>query len=220
MGSIEHKPWPKIARLFREMVITEKIDGTNAAVGIQWIDFERDGQPVDPSEVPSDKVLAWVDNPEVPVGAYAVYAQSRKLILTPALLEAKRDNQGFAAWVKANAAELVSALGEGLHYGEWWGSGIERGYGLLRGDKRFSLFNVTRYKDVDFSALPGVGLVPVLYEGPFDTTTVKAMVADLAATGSKAAPGFPDPEGVITFHVASNQVFKTTIENDESPKGK
>lgn len=30
--SIEFQPWPKIARLNREITITEKIDGTNAAV--------------------------------------------------------------------------------------------------------------------------------------------------------------------------------------------
>lgn len=30
--TIEFQPWPKIARLNREITITEKIDGTNAAV--------------------------------------------------------------------------------------------------------------------------------------------------------------------------------------------
>lgn len=31
--TIEFEPWPKTARLFRDGVITEKIDGTNACVG-------------------------------------------------------------------------------------------------------------------------------------------------------------------------------------------
>lgn len=32
--TLEFQPWPKIARLNRDIVITEKIDGTNAAVHI------------------------------------------------------------------------------------------------------------------------------------------------------------------------------------------
>lgn len=31
---IEFKAWPKIPRLFRDVIITEKIDGTNAAIHI------------------------------------------------------------------------------------------------------------------------------------------------------------------------------------------
>ncbi|GAA1639362.1 hypothetical protein GCM10009700_27880 [Brevibacterium sanguinis] len=32
-------------------------------------------------------------------------------------------------------------------------------------------------------------------------------------------PGYMNPEGIITFHSASGQVYKTLIENDELPKG-
>lgn len=54
------------------------------------------------------------------------------------------DNFGFAAWVEANREELMK-LGPGRHYGEWWGSGIQRAYGLPKGERRFSLFNVSRW---------------------------------------------------------------------------
>jgi hypothetical protein len=37
--------------------------------------------------------------------------------------------------------------------------------------------------------------------------------------GSKAAPGFMKPEGIVAFHVAGNIAFKKTIEKDEEPKG-
>ena len=52
---------------------------------------------------------------------------------------------GFARWVETNRERLITLLGPGLHFGEWWGSGIQRGYGLTKGDKRFSLFNVERH---------------------------------------------------------------------------
>jgi hypothetical protein len=92
---IEFKAWPKIARLNRRMIITEKIDGTNAAVIVT-----EGGQ---------------------------VYAQSRTRLITPGKTT---DNFGFAAWVEQNKVFLAERLGPGYHYGEWWGVGIQRGYGL------------------------------------------------------------------------------------------
>ena len=35
-----------------------------------------------------------------------------------------------------------------------------------------------------------------------------------------AAPGFFKPEGVVVFHVASNHLYKMTIEKDDEWKGK
>jgi len=43
-------------------------------------------------------------------------------------------------------------------------------------------------------------------------------LAELRANGSKAAPGFMRPEGVVCFHVAGNFGFKTTLEKDAERK--
>lgn len=177
--SIEFQPWPKIARLNREITITEKIDGTNAAVII-------------------------TDEGEVA-------AQSRKNLITP-----DADNFGFARWVAEHAETLASLLGPGRHFGEWWGQGIQRKYGLA--EKRFSLFNTARYGDLDFSGLPQMGTVPVLYQGPFSEHAINAELNELERKGSAAAPGFGDPEGVVVFHAAAQQMFKVTIKGDEAPK--
>ena len=108
--------------------ITEKIDGTNAAVVL--VPYQQ----ADVDQLPFS--LATVPDPAH--GMYlSVLAQSRSRYLT-----AEQDNFGFAAWVKAHAEELA-ALGPGVHFGEWWGKGIQRGYGL--DEKRFSLFNVSRW---------------------------------------------------------------------------
>ncbi len=61
-------------------------------------------------------------------------------------------------------------------------------------------------------------LVPVLYRGIFTTDACEAAIADLRANGSKAAPGFMKPEGIICFHVAGNFGFKKTLEKDDVPK--
>lgn len=150
-------------------------------------------------------------------GELVVSAQSRNRLITP-----EQDNFGFARWVHEHAAELGTTLGEGRHFGEWWGSGIQRGYGLTKGDKRFSLFNTARWGDgaLDESAVPGLGVVPVLeLDIPFDTTTVRWHIADLMTFGSKAAPGFMDPEGVIVWHHAARSMMKVTCKGDEQPKG-
>ena len=207
---IEFRGWPKIARLFRDCVITEKIDGTNAAIGIQVVPHGVfDSLPATYGGLHQNED-GKVD------GSIAVYAQSRKRLITP-----DADNHGFAAWVWANADALVQVLGEGLHFGEWWGNGIQRGYGLPKGEKRFSLFNTTRWAEhkAELSeAVPELRVVPVLYEGLFSTNEVDWAKNDLRKFGSHANAGFMNPEGVVVYHPASNTMFKSTLENDEVPK--
>ena len=184
MSNFEFEPWPKIARLNRDITISEKIDGTNAAVIIA-----EDG---------------------------LVAAQSRSRIITP-----DADNFGFARWVYEHAAELLAHLGPGRHFGEWWGSGIQRKYGMTGRDKRFSLFNTARYAglEVDFGDDgTWLGTVPVLYQGPFDQAEIDRALLHLKIYGSRASEGFMDPEGIIVFHSAAQQMFKVTIQGDEAPK--
>lgn len=171
--------WPKIPRWSRDIIITEKLDGTNAAVCIN-------------------------DN------GTEVWAQSRSRIITP-----DDDNYGFAGWVERNRDALIQELGPGRHFGEWWGQGINRNYGLK--EKRFSLFNVTRWRD---SPLTVCSIVPVLYEGMMYGPAIDGALEDLRCFGSRAALGFMNPEGIVVFHTAANTCFKKTIEKDDEWKGK
>jgi hypothetical protein len=173
--------FPKMARFAREIIVTEKIDGTNAQV---WI---------------SD------DGTDIRAG-------SRNRWLTYS-----EDNFGFAKWVMDHRDELLT-LGPGRHFGEWWGSGIQRRYGL--DEKRFSLFNVSRWADFTSpSPRPSCcHVVPALYRGPFDQRAIDDCLAELAREGSVAAPGFMKPEGIVIFHTAGNVGFKRTIEKDDQPK--
>ena len=181
MSLPEFEPFGKIPRLSRDVVVTEKIDGTNAQV-----------------YVGDDGVT--------------VRAGSRTRWLEPG----KQDNFGFAAWVRDHEEEL-RALGPGRHFGEWWGAGIQRRYGLS--EKRFSLFNVARWGDADVRPAC-CHVVPLIYQGAFDTTIIHELVETLRITGSYAAPGFMQPEGVVVFHTASSTLYKKTCEGDEKPKGK
>lgn len=182
MSEPEFKGFGKIPRLNREIVITEKIDGSNGCVIV-----DADGD---------------------------VFAQSRNRLVTPAA-----DNAGFAKWVYDHKGLLAETLGEGYHYGEWWGSGINRNYGCTTGEKYFSLFNVARWGGIDLSAVPNLDIVPVLYRGVFDTATIEVMLTKLAKYGSIAMPGYGNPEGIVIRHEAARQLFKVTLEDDEKPKG-
>jgi hypothetical protein len=191
---MEFQEFPKMARLSREIIVTEKIDGTNAQIAIR--------------ELPDDEVMP-TETPIVAVrGRLLIYAGSRSQYLTPVA-----DNFGFAAWVAANADDLAS-LGPGRHFGEWWGQGIQRKYGQDR--KRFSLFNVDRWGETRPVCCD---IVPVLYRGMFDEAAIVAALHTLQSGGSVAAPGFMKPEGIVVFHTALNAGFKKTIEKDEVPKG-
>lgn len=197
-------PWPKTARLFRDIVVTEKIDGTNAAIHVTAITAEHGWD-----SFPPESYSVVVDGTR-----YVVSAQSRKRIITPGKTT---DNYGFAGWVYDNARELVRLLGTGLHFGEWWGQGIQRGYD--QPGKRFSLFNTDRYADV--SEIVGESLVqsvPVLYRGPNDTTQITRTLAALNREGSFAAPGWATPEGICVYHSASRQVLKATLDSNDAGK--
>lgn len=139
-----------------------------------------------------------------------VFAGSRTRWITP-----EEDNYGFARWVKEHEEELRVGLGFGQHFGEWWGSGIQRTYGLK--EKRFSLFNVSRWTD---DVRPECcGVVPTLYTGIFDTLQIDNQLYMLRDEGSKAAPGFMKPEGIVIYHVPSRQLFKKTLDKNDEHKG-
>jgi hypothetical protein len=174
---IDFIEFPKIYRVSRPCVITEKIDGTNAQICI-----------TEEGEFLTGSRTRWI---------------------TP-----ESDNYGFARWANENKAELLN-LGIGKHYGEWWGQGVQRAYGLK--EKRFSLFNTSRW--LDDSVRPSCcHVVPVLYEGMFDTSKVEECIARLRSEGSIAAPGFMRPEGIVCFHVQGGFGLKKTLEKDEEHK--
>lgn len=183
--ALPFEPFPKIARLSRQCIVSEKIDGTNAAVVV------------------------------LPDGT--IYAQSRKRVITP-----EDDNYGFARWVQEHRAELREQLGEGRHFGEWWGSGINRNYGL--NEKRFSLFNLHRWHGSPTDGWKCIE-APLCYVVPtlatldeFDSYLVGRELNKLRDFGSQAAPGFMNPEGLVVFHTQAGVLFKKTLVKDDAGK--
>lgn len=195
----EFVAWPKTYRLFtgKGIVVTEKIDGTNAAIV-----FDDEGD---------------------------MFVQSRKRIITP-----ESDNFGFAAWAHDLQEDLFYILGPGRHYGEWWGKGIQRGYGMDR--RIFSVFNTKRFHEgSDLDALDSsstraymrglenqIDAVPCLYEGPFSEAEIKRAADILREDGSDAAhmQGVEDAtaEGICIYWPDTGIVQKHVFDWDDKPK--
>ena len=174
---MEFKEFSKISRWSREIIITEKLDGTNGCI--------YNGE-----------------NGEFLIG-------SRTRWITP-----DNDNYGFAKWAYENKNELQK-LGVGYHYGEWWGCGIQRGYGLK--EKRFSLFNTIKWEK---DRPECCNITNILYKGILTGDIVDKTIEQLKINGSYSAPGFMRPEGIVIFHTAANICFKKTIDKDDIPKTK
>lgn len=214
------KDFNKIARLNRGMVVTEKIDGTNAQVYICGHETFVNNFSNETSDAQKEQFLREYCIGMTEAGLY-MFAGSRTRWIHP-----KDDNYGFAGWVQRNSEELFK-LGEGQHFGEWYGNGIQRRYNLT--EKRFALFNTGRWYDSikenfespDDKKSPCplcCEVVPVIYEGPFDNSKINEIIEDLRVNGSKAVPGFMKPEGIVVYHIASRTLYKVTLEKDNSPK--
>jgi len=187
--------FPKMARLFRDVVIQEKIDGTNAQVLIT-----EDGGVLAGSRT------RWI-TPEQDNFGFARWVQehqSELLTLGP--------GRHFGEWMGQGIQRNY-----GLKEKRWYLFNTIRWclYGqepqrIPTGDPR-----IEQYQDV---LPPCCHLVPVLYRGPFSTIEVQSALYDLETQGSVAVPTFDKPEGIVVFHTAANIGFKVTLENDGIPK--
>ncbi|WP_051447586.1 RNA ligase family protein [Rhizobium leguminosarum] len=200
----------KIPRLSKSFwcTITEKIDGSNAQVYITD-DFDDFGEDVS-AVVASGTCPQDGRQLNLRVG-------SRNRWIKPGK---ETDNYGFASWCVERKDELFK-LGPGQHFGEWYGSGIQCGYGLTGGDKRFALFNARRWgaayearkagHENDFPSC--VEVVPWLYSGAYTQEAVDYNMKQLKECGSFAVPGFMAPEGIIVE--MGDQLAKHTFMHSE-----
>lgn len=176
MNTGEFKPWGKIPREHGELiVITEKLDGTNACIIIE------------------DGKITGV--------------QSRNRLIMPNLTHGKgADNYGFAQWVKENYQELLG-LGEGYHYGEWVGEGIQKNPHKLEG-RKFFLFNTLRWNEQNTSLPNCCDVVPILYTGAYHPNIQKVTMTLLEEEGSELGG---KPEGIITYYCKTKRFTKDTF---------
>jgi len=134
-----------------------------------------------------------------------VGTQSRKRLITP-----DDDNYGFAAWAAANEEDLLG-LGDGYHFGEWAGLGIQKNPHNLK-EKEFFLFNTYRWSK-NPERPKCCNCVPVLFQGLLEVDTIEKELGKLA----EKETDLYKPEGIIVYYHAFDKYTKHTI---KSPNGK
>lgn len=183
-------PFAKISHLKSPCIITEKIDGTNACLEVTETSMTACSRT-------RRLVTTYADAPTV---WYEHDAKGRPV-----------DNYGFGAWAAENS-HLLARLAPGRHFGEWYGRGIQRGYGLPV--KKLAFFN-TSMTDPK-ATLPELAEVvrctPVLYEGEFSELAIENAMATLMVHGSYAAPGCMHPEGVVVHFLHNRTSFKVVFD--------
>ncbi|MFE1095862.1 RNA ligase family protein [Streptomyces smyrnaeus] len=209
--------FPKTTRVTKDVVLTEKIDGTNGLIYVQ------DANTEDARVMPGydSFVSTWH-------GDYFIRAGSRNRWLKPGK---ESDNYGFASFVREHAEDLAG-LRPGLHYGEWFGKGINRGYGLE--EKRFALFNAGRFYDpkapytdpqtIDYGygerpCPDSLTVVPVLAVTTFASVSryLDIVCDTMPGAFSFLNMDFARPEGVMVYDTAT-KVYKKCIFGSTSPK--
>jgi hypothetical protein len=183
------EPYGKTPRWRSQVVVTEKIDGTNCFIVIS-------------------------EDPSLPIAI-----GSRNRWIQPASVAGKgADNFGFAEWV-TNNQEALRRLGPGRHNGEWWGCGIGRGYGLTERRWSLFQASRWEGKLEEMGLPSNVHLVPILVrsEPHLDFDPV-ATAVEILRQGSVAVPGYQKPEGVIVQMAAMGfKPMKYVFENKVGP---
>ena len=132
-----------------------------------------------------------------------VNAGSRNRWITP-----EDDNYGFAQWVEENREDLKS-LGDGYHYGEWWGQGIQRLYNMDR--KVFSLFNALRWSDERPECC---NVVPLIFCGTmseYDLAFEKELKSSCSHATREYSVIYDNPEGYILWLAGTQKYMKHII---------
>jgi len=212
----EKKPFPefkgfnKIPRLSREIIITEKIDGTN---GIIYIDEDNN------IFAGSRKRWLWgsiQDEVHNDNYGFAKWVKANK----EELLQLGKGYH-YGEWM-GQGIQRNYGLKEKRFYlfnvGRWCLYNEE--------PKLISIDQKTKIEKYQDRAPQCCSVVPVLYRGDWFYEGYQNLffaptheISKLFAHGSKAVPNFMKPEGIVIYHTASGQLFKKTIDNDEKPKG-
>lgn len=200
----EFRGFGKIPRLSRDIIITEKIDGTN---GLIHIDVENNifagsrnrwlwGSIQDEIHNDNHGFAQWVKtNKEelLKLGKGYHYGEWwGKGIQRGYNLQEKRFSLfNVGRWVKKEGYDCLS-LTEGCY--------------------------LPTLKEKQEYCPECCDVVPILYEGIFSEEMIGNTLMTLKEYGSKASEGFKPAEGIVIYHKAGGYYFKKTIINDERGK--
>lgn len=182
---------PKITRLYRDIVVTEKIDGTHGALFIDTEDGTFQAASRNRFVLPGKST----DN-----FGFATWAYEHRDALTELLGHGIHRGEWFGIGIQRNY--INKSLGTPKQF-------------ALFNTSRWSAADIAGLTATNGSPLiPRLTVVPVLYEGCFSQNAIEDEMFALATKGSALVPGFMDPEGLVIYHTHSRQSFKWTLGGD------
>lgn len=185
----KYPSFPKIARLNRDIVVSEKLDGTNSQIEISE---SPDGALVIRAGSRNRWIVPHDDN-----HGFAAWVEDNK----SSLIDTLGVGNHFGEWWGRKIArgyDKTDRTFSLFNTSRWTPESLQGVEGL-------SVVPVLWTGSWDGPGMSGSAQEDALFR--------------LKQDGSLAAPGFMRPEGIVIFHTASNMMFKVTIENDEKPKG-
>lgn len=193
---VPYEEFLKISRWSREVIVTEKIDGTNALV---YIDDKCENIYAGSRT----KWISWDDDNK----GFAKWVQENReelMKLGPGKHFGEWWGQGIGAGygLKEKRFSLFNT--------HRWGPDETR-------PKCCHVVPVLFRGQMDELCRPFL-LDDKGRQWTDDLTGLERILENLRTGGSVAAPGFMRPEGVVIFCPAGGQLFKKTLENDASPK--
>lgn len=132
-----------------------------------------------------------------------VGVQSRKRMLN---VGKDNDNYGFAQYVYDNKEKFLE-LGEGRHYGEWVGLGIQKNPHNFP-EKRFYLFNTLRWGEHN-TPPEGLYVVNKLHHGPYSHEIVNQVMNTLKSNSEQLNY---KAEGCVVYFPRLDAMEKHTFE--------
>lgn len=192
-SDIPFQTFKKIPRWSRDIVITEKIDGTNGLVFIsddmETVRAGSRNQWIYPGNKDNLGFAYWVE-------------QHRGELLS--MGPGYHYGEWWGKGINKRGYPVEDKRWSVFNTGRWSGPAFQS-----KPDwegKVYQLASCAR-------------LVPILYQGPNSDFAIETSLEDLRRNGSLACPGFMNPEGIVIYHVAGSVYFKKTLIDDEKPKG-
>ncbi|HEY0089309.1 MAG TPA: RNA ligase family protein, partial [Candidatus Lokiarchaeia archaeon] len=184
MNFPEFKSFTKIPRLSREIIITEKIDGSN---GVILIDKDYNIFAGSRNRWLWGSIQDKIHNDNHGFAAWVREHQRELLGL----------GRGYH-WGEWMGQKIQRTYGL-----------KEKRFYLFNVNKWTSRKNIpNKYLDTFIYCPDCCYVVPILYKGIFDTHVIRLCLENLKLHGGKAVPNFMKPEGICIYHTAGNIYFK------------
>lgn len=194
---IDFIPFPKIARLRREVVVTEKIDGTNSCIYV----------PEDANDpLVAGKRSGWIAPGPTDNFWFAQWVQDHADELRSVLGPGVHFGEWWGERINRRYPNVQGRFFSLFNTERW---------------RPADPAHETGYENPDAKPAPNCCLVvPIIAreKRPEDLNT-EGLLESLRMHGSRVAPGCK-AEGIVIFHTAARTAFKITCEKDDEYKGK